>query len=245
MKGGYMVGGVFVNLLGEKQEKVLRVIDRFGVITSTQLIEYLKGEISHVTVYNTKKKLVSLGFITEEKIGYQLILAVRPSGVEYLGSRLTPFTKINFGQLKHQLLMNECIIALNKLAEKKGKDFTFLTERELRSEYLDQNFSKVDRKNPTKLKLVADRIPDFVVMEGEEMIAHEVELTQKSSKRYQEKLARYRDEILNGRYKLVRYLCEDEKIRETIVEHAKKVGIGPQMLQLELVGRLLKVGEKQ
>jgi hypothetical protein len=234
-----------VNLLAEKQEKVLNIINRFGVITSTQLIEFLKGDISHVTVYNTKSKLLSLGFITEEKIGYQLILAIRPSGVEYLGSNLTAFTKINYGQLKHQLLMNDSILALKRLSEQKERDFHFLTERELRSEYLDYNFSKNDRKNPTKLKQVADRIPDFVVLDGESKIAHEVELTQKSSKRYQEKMARYRDEILNGRYKLVRYLCDDEQIRDTIVTHAKKIGVDSQMLQLELLGRLLKIGEKQ
>ncbi len=84
-------------ILAAKQEKVLEVINRFGVISSTQLVDYLEGEISHVTVYNTKKKLLSLGFITEKKIGYTLVLAVRPRGVDYLGSPLTPFTKLNFG----------------------------------------------------------------------------------------------------------------------------------------------------
>lgn len=234
-----------MNLLAEKQERVLQVINRFGVITSSQLIEYFKGEISHVTVYNTKSKLVSLGFVAEEKIGYQLILFVRPSGVEYLGSNLTAFTKINYGQLKHQLMMNDCILALKNLAEQKERDFNFLTERELRSQYLDLNFSKAERKNPTKLKQVADRIPDFVILEGENKLAHEVELTQKSSKRYLEKMARYKDEILNGRYKLVRYLCDDEQIRDTIIQHAKKAGVESGMLQLELIGRLLKIGEKQ
>lgn len=234
-----------MGLLADKQESVLRAINRFGVISSTQLTKYLHGNVSHVTVYNTKKKLLSLGFVSEEKIGYQLLIAIKPSGVDYLGSNLTQFTKVNYSQLKHQLMMNDCILALKDLESKKEQEFQFISERELRSEYLDQNFSKSDRKNTTKLKKVADRIPDFLVVEPGGRIAHEVELTQKSSKRYLEKMARYRDEILNGRYKLVRYLCEDKQILETVATHAKQAGMDPSMLQLTLVGRLLESAEKQ
>ncbi|MBS4534718.1 hypothetical protein GOQ29_03710 [Clostridium sp. D2Q-14] len=65
------------------------------MITSTQVINFWKGEISHVIVYNSLKKLVKLGFVGEEKIGYQLI-------------------------------MNDCIFAFKRLAEKKDRDFEFI-----------------------------------------------------------------------------------------------------------------------
>jgi hypothetical protein len=234
-----------MNLLAEKQEEVLQVINRFGVITTTQLSAFLKGNISHVTVYQTKRKLLSLGFLTEEKIGYQLILAMRPSGVEYLGSSLTRFTKFNYSTLNHQLVMIDCILALKNIAEKTGQPFEFITERELRSEYIEQNFSKADRRNTTLLKRIADRIPDFVLLENGERIACEVELTRKSSKRYIEKMNRYRNEILNGQYNQVRYLCENECIRDTVISYAQQTGIVSDMLQLELIRRLLQFAEKQ
>ncbi|MFC0187623.1 hypothetical protein ACFFJY_04945 [Fictibacillus aquaticus] len=234
-----------MNLLAEKQEEVLQVINRFGVITTTQLSAFLKGNISHVTVYHTKRKLLSLGFITEEKIGYQLILAMRPSGVEYLGSSLTRFTKFNYSTLNHQLIMNDCLLALKSIAESKVQPFEFITERELRTKYIDQNFSKSDRRNTTLLKKIADRIPDFILLENGERIACEVELTRKSSTRYIEKMNRYRNEILNGQYNQVRYLCESESIRDTVISYAQQAGIVSNMLQLELIRRLLQFAEKQ
>ncbi|MDN4072903.1 hypothetical protein [Fictibacillus terranigra] len=234
-----------MNLLAQKQEEVLQVINRFGVITSTQLSEFLKGSISHVTVYQTKRKLLSLGFLTEEKIGYHLILAMRPSGVDYLGSSLTPFTKFNYSLLKHQLIMNNSLLALKQITEKTGQPFEFITERELRSDYIRQNFTKADRRNTTLLKRISDRIPDFVVVEQGSKIACEVELTRKSSKRYLEKMRRYKEEMLNGQYQQVRYLCENESIRNAVISYAHQAGIDSNMLQLELVGRLLQFAEKQ
>lgn len=233
-----------MDLLGGKQEIVLKNINRFGVITSTQLIEFLKGEVSHVAVYNARKKLSTLGFIGEEKIGYQLILYMKPSGVDYLNSDLTAFTKINYSMLKHQLIMNDCIIAFRSLAKKKGGDFHFLSERELRSRYLRQNFSKEERRNTTLLKKVPDRIPDFVLFENGKKIACEVELTQKSSKRYNRKFLRYKDEILNNEYDTIRYLCDDEHILKTVEHYAVESGFDQSMFQRELIGRLLSIAEK-
>lgn len=222
----------------------MKAIDRFGVITSAQLSEYLSGVISHVTVYNTRPKLLKLGFIGEEKIGRTLVLHMKPSGVEFLGSQLTPFTKISYGNLNHQLMMNDCLLALKFIAAKQNKPFEFITERELRSLYLEQNFSKADRQNTTKLKSIPDRIPDFVLIENGQKIAHEVELTQKSRKRYIKKFAMYTNEILNGRYAKVRYLCESQHIREVVTEVAKQENFRPDALQLELIERLMSVAEK-
>ncbi|MBM7554421.1 replication-relaxation family protein [Thalassobacillus pellis] len=245
MEGGHGRRGIFSMILSEKQVRVLATIDRFGLLTSTQLVEMLKGEVSHVTIYNSKKKLADLGFLHEEKIGYRLILSIRPSGVDYLGSTLTAFTKINYGTMRHQLLMNDAILALKALAEQRGQSFAFQTERELRSDYLDLYFSPTDRRNPTKLKRVPERIPDFVVEEHGERMAYEVELTRKSAKRYLEKMTRYRDEVLNGTYQSVRYLCESDKLLDVVRTYAKQAGMEASMLQLDLLRRLFALGENQ
>lgn len=232
-------------LLPKKQEEVLEAINRFGVISSTQLSEYLKGKVSSVTIYAARPRLIELGFIAEEKIGRKLILYMRPSGVDYLGSSLTPFTKINFSGLKHQLLMNECILSLKRLALKSGSSFDFITERELRSNYLAQNFSKVDRQNPTLLKKLPDQIPDFVVIENGNSVAHEVELTQKSHKRYLRKFDMYAGEVLSGRYTKVRYLCDSEKIKQVVIKAAAEKNFRKDVLQLELIERLMQFANKE
>lgn len=234
-----------MRLLTEKQIKVLSSINRFGVISSTQLIDFLKRDLSHVTVYTAKEKLLKLGLINQEKIGRVLVLYIKPSGVEYLGSALTAFTKINFSLLQHQLIMNDCILLLKQLAERKGELFRFITERELRSEYLEQNFNQAQRQNPTLLKKVADRIPDFIVQSEDGEIAYEVEMTRKSSKRYFDKMTRYKDEILSGRYRQVRYLCETDNIRQAVTEQAQKAGVDGHMLQIDMIRRLRAIGEKQ
>ncbi|WP_221568961.1 hypothetical protein [Alkalihalobacillus sp. TS-13] len=228
-----------MKLLTKKQSSVLKSIDRFGVITSTQLIHFLKEEMSYVTVYSTKKILLNLGLIAEEKIGYHLLLYIRPRGVHYLGSDLTPFSRVNYKQLQHQLSMNDCLLAFLDMAHSRNVSFDFMTERELRSRFITDNFSDADRKNSMKLQKVADRVPDGIVWEDGKKIALEVELTQKSSKRYEEKLLRYRDEILNGQYRLVRYVCEDRHIQKTVATHAKREGFSPDMLQLDLIDIVL------
>lgn len=236
--------GNIMGLLGPKQQIILQTINRFGVMTSTQLISFLKGEVSHMTVYKAKDKLNKLGFTFEEKIGRQLILFVRPSGVTFLSSSLTPFTKVNYSMLTHQLLMNDAILALKVIAQRKEKCFTFITERELRSSYLDVNFNERQRQNTTLLKKVPDRIPDFVVEEENNRIAYEVELTQKSSKRYIEKMRLYKDEVLNGQYDEIRYLCDTNQIKETVDTYALKEGLGD-ILSSALLGRLLDVAREK
>ncbi|MFV8830114.1 hypothetical protein [Alkalihalobacterium sp. APHAB7] len=170
---------------------------------------------------------------------------MRPSGVEYLGSNLTPFTKINYSNLNHQIVMNDCLLALRKLAVKKGEEFEFITERELRSQYLEQNFSKADRQDTTKLKKLPDRIPDFVVIESGEKIAHEVELSQKTHKRLMRKFEVYTSEILSGRYSKVRYLCENEHLKSVITKAAIEKNFRKDALQLELIERLMAFAKKE
>ncbi|ADC52373.1 hypothetical protein BpOF4_21889 (plasmid) [Alkalihalophilus pseudofirmus OF4] len=225
--------------------KILKAIDRFGIVSSSQLSEYLEGHLSHVTIYNSRPKLLKLGFIAEEKIGRTLVLYIRPSGIEYIGSQLTAFTKISYSKLNHQLIMNECLLAMKRLSEKRTKPFEFITERELRSLYIEQHFSQSDRRNTTKLKKLHDQIPDFVVIENHQRIAHEVELTQKSRTRYVKKFNMYTNELLKGRYAKVRYLCDTEQIKNVVTEVASGEQFRNDALQLELIERLMRFAKKE
>ncbi len=74
-----------------------------------------------------------------------------------------------------------------------GQPFELITERELRSEFIRQKFTKSDWLNTTLLKRISDGIPDFALLKNGERIACEVELTRKSSRRYIEKMNHYRN----------------------------------------------------
>lgn len=231
-----------VTLLSEKQEEVLKSINRFGIITSTQLSKFLKGRISHVSVYAAIEKLKNLGFIESEKHGKNLIIYMKPSGVSYLGSNLTPFRNINYSQLKHQLVMNDCILGMKNFFLRKEMVFKFQTERELRSRFIETNFSKSQKRDSTLIKKIPDRIPDFVVMEEDKKIAYEVELSQKSGKRYIQKMNMYHSEILSGRYQRVRYLCESSHIRNVVAKYAKQEQLNNQHMDLTLVKEVISIG---
>lgn len=232
-----------MSLLTEKQTLILESINKFGVITAVQLVEFLKGKVSHVTIYNSKEKLVDLGLISDEKIGYHSVIYMRPRGVDYLGSNLSKFTTISYGTLNHQLLSNDSILALIRLSNERNEAYDFLTEREIRSEFINSNIPLKDRRNTKLLKSIPDRIPDFIFTMAEDRVAYEVELNQKKAQRYQEKLKRYQDEILNGDFNSVFYLCETEKIAATVVKNAEVVGIPKEMLQISLLRRLLDIGK--
>lgn len=226
-------------LLSEKQSLVLQTVDRFGVLTSSQLTRFLKGKVSHVSVYDAKRKLVQLGFLSEEKLGRHLIIFIRPRGVSYLGSNLTTFTKLNYTLLNHTTVMNDCIIELLYQDKVDGAFPTFHTEREIRSNFIEQNFDLGDKKDPTKLKNIPERIPDFIIIEDGKRIAYEVELTQKAKKRYVRKFELYRSQLLNNEYNMIVYLCASESTLEMIEKVLQELNMDPNHVRLELIDELI------
>src|SRR5690625_3106097 len=232
-----------MRLLTKRQRNVLELINRFGIITSTQLIEYLKGHVSHVTVYTAIKKLKELNLVAVEKIGYDSVVYVRPTGVSFLDSDMPKFTVISYANLENHLLCNDVILSLIKISEQRGSEYSFVTERELRSEFIDNRVPPGKEHDSRVLKDVPNRIPDLIFTMDGDVGAYEVELNRKSSKRYLKKLSRYEDEILNKKYDFVFYVCESEEIQNTVVANAKKVKFPSNMLQIDLLGRLLKFAD--
>jgi len=232
-----------MRVLTRRQRNILEVINRFGIITSTQLIEYLVGQVSHDTVYNAIKKLKELNLVAVEKVSYSSVVYIRPTGVRFLDSNMSKFTVISYANLEHHLLCNDVILALIKISKQRGAEYSFVTERELRSEFIDKEVPRGKEHDSRVLRGIPDRIPDLIFTMGGDVGAYEVELNRKSSKRYIEKLSRYEDEILNKKYDFVFYVCESEEIQNTVVANAKKVKFPSDMLQIDLLGRLLKFAD--
>lgn len=231
-------------LLTDRQELVLLTIDRFGHISSTQLCRFLRNEMSYVTVYAALKRLRYLGLIEGQKIGFKLLLCIKPKGTKFMGSNLSPFTKAKIYDLNHLLLMNDCLLALKHTEDQRGREFRFITERELRSRYIENFLTRAERKIPGNVKSIPERIPDFVVQDELGDIAYEIELTQKASKRYIKKLERYKGQCINGDYRLVRYICSTDRILDVVKVAASKASFPKEMLQFGTVKAVLQHGKK-
>src|SRR5699024_12087912 len=123
-----------MRVLTKRQRNILEVINRFGIITSTQLIEYLVGQVSHDTVYNAIKKLKELNLVAVEKVSYSSVVYIRPTGVRFLDSNMSKFTVISYANLEHHLLCNDVILEIIKIYNKKVDVYSFFTLMKLRSE---------------------------------------------------------------------------------------------------------------
>lgn len=209
------------DILTKKQKILLQLINKFGVITIQQAIEYLKGDISFKTVYTSKSRLCDLQFIEEVKFGNHLILYIKEAGTFYLDSKLPGYTRISYTTLQHTLTTNDCLIATRKIYAERNLECLFVTERELRREYVDKHFvdGVVDFK---KLRHVSKEFPDFVIEEAGKRIANEVELNAKSKKRYEEKFKKYQVEVQNGSYKRVIYMVANHHISNAVQKEGYK-----------------------
>lgn len=210
------------DVLTKKQRNVLEVINKFGLITLKQVLNYMDGEASLRTVYKAKDRLSLLQFIDEVKFGKHLLLHIKDAGVTYLDSPLPGISRISYSTLQHTLTINDCIIATRRMYGDRGKEFHFLTERELRREYLNTHFpdGDVDFK---KLRHVSKEFPDFVIMSLGDVLANEVELNVKSVKRYEEKFSRYRSELLKGTYTRIIYLAPNSAVMNAVSKAGYKV----------------------
>lgn len=202
--------------LTDKQKRVLEIINRFGVMNSTQLLEIFEGEISAPAIYATKKKLVKMDFINEEKLGLKLIIWIRPGGVKFLGSELTSFSKISYSRLGHQFIMNDCLIKTYKryLQNEKVEKVEYVTEREIRTEYIETHLSYKEKRDSNKLQEVYNLIPDFILKfttnDTVYKVAYEIELTSKTKARYDRKFKQYQEQIRRGDFSKVFYICEHQ-----------------------------------
>ncbi|WP_426981365.1 hypothetical protein [Bacillus pseudomycoides] len=204
------------DILTKKQRVLLELINKFGIITIQQTIEYLKGEISFKTIYTSKARLCDLQFIEEVKFGNHLILYIKEAGTVYLDSKLAGYSRISYTTLQHTLTTNDCLIATRRIYQERNIDCNFITERELRREYVDNHFPDgiVDFK---KLRHVAQDFPDFVIEESDgSRTANEVELNAKSKARYEKKFKRYQMEIQKGVYKKVIYMVPNHYISNAV-----------------------------
>lgn len=207
--------------LSTAQEKVLRTIDRLGVVSTQQVIK-LTG-INTNTIYSNLRKLAKNKLISKVAIPLKTnLFMITQTGSEWCGRISLGYRtnqKVpNMAILRHTLIVNEMIIYYQELfKEQKNETLKITTERELLAEKIGQG---------KREKRMTDTVPDFVFERyTKNKTAIEVELTRKRPDRLQKKLRRYREQVKQGIYFNVCYCYDDEAVARLVKRYGDKVGL--------------------
>jgi hypothetical protein len=181
-------------------------------------------------VYRRLRKLEDLGYVKHERIAHKVgVYFGTNEAVKATGSQVTVPRKATIYTIQHHLLITDLILYHEFLAQKKGVDFRYKTEREIRFGMMGEgnHLSKLRAFNDNR-----DRIPDavffFKSLEGTVSTTWvELELNKKDQKRYKEKFQLF-EKLLSGEklegmpyhYDQVIYFTDQKEIQHAI--HAAK-----------------------
>ncbi|MDT9027513.1 hypothetical protein [Rossellomorea yichunensis] len=224
------------NVVSDKRMKVLRLIDRFGVIGVTQLETY--SGMAIMTIYRARKQLEELNFIENKSFGRQKVCVITKEGSDYVGS-LKFGGPSGFSSLQHDLTVAEILFIMKKRYLEQGKDLDFKTERELTREY---TLTLANQNQPMRWDYMAKNVPDFSLFNEERRVAYEVELSSKTNARIIRKMKQYQELINSGHYTHVIYLCKDQTILKSIQQSAD--GVGVKNLRASLIDQVLPSNEE-
>lgn len=205
----------------EARQRVLTVVDQFGVANTKQIIDFT--ELNNKTVYKSLGLLEKNNFLKKADLNYNgNVFMITQNGSEWCGAINLAFRasqKVpNMSILRHTLLVNDMILYYKKLfKEQKSEDIKIISERELLVEEIGKG---------RRSKKVVDTLPDFVFERSTgRKTAVEVELTRKRPDRLQKKLRAYKEQVNNGIYFNVAYCYDDPAVERLVRRYAEKVGI--------------------
>lgn len=197
-----------------------------AVVSFSQLHKWHFKDKAIATVSNRLSQLTRAGIIRKTRVGLPLLLSKKSEvgvifeatskGQKLLQELLQSDSirkepqRINLYTLKHDLALNEALVAL----EGRYPGIKFMHGRLLSNEQL-----------PNK-----KRLPDAVIVDHLEkpFIAIELELTAKSEKRYREIILQYR---LNSQFQRVLYITAGKTISDKIKRHITNQKVIPGLLK--------------
>ncbi|MGM0020253.1 hypothetical protein IGK80_001132 [Enterococcus sp. DIV0609] len=233
----------------KKDTKIYRIlveIDRHGIMTVNQLLQWLdtcKGHVSY-----SVNKLEKLGFIKVCRIYKEHCYYITQAGSEYVGLINFGYTQTekepNTTILQHNLKMVEASFQSLKECCKNEptKQFYLITEREnLAWWYTDLERKYSGRTLMREKAALRKKLPDYLIRfeaNGEECtVAYELELTRKSHEYLLRKLKWYADQLSLENYQVIYYVCENKKIFNYVFHNAEKCGVPVYYQQFEPMER--------
>lgn len=225
----------------DKTYQLLQLLDRYGIMTRTQIIDRLS--ITEKNLRLALKKLEKLGFIKTFKETAKYAHYITTKGSEYIG--LLNFGYVqgdkqpNLATLRHNLMMNDAIAESIQLLRKTYPDneLMIVTEREILAEkYLDLNQQYRGKWLRREKAVVRHKIPDFyllITIDDEILrISYELELTRKSRHALETKLKWYADQKKNGWITQVCYVYDDERISDYVAINASRLNLSIQFYKM-------------
>lgn len=230
--------------IGGKKAEILKVVDKYGVLTRKQILEYV--DISYKNLLCGLNWLEEHECIRQYKGTREYLAFITKLGSELVGTNNFPYptdkqdkTKPSFGRLRHAIMVNDAIIQMVHELEKDTRfsEIEVESERDLRAEwYLNQDFSQ--KKNQKK-KSHTHYFPDFVITAQKNQesyrLAGEVELSRKPTRKLIDKLRVYKkamqaknhlvDRMLLNYYDAIVYYYDLESVRKHVLLNARRVGI--------------------
>jgi len=194
---------VIVQVLTERDKKIIVLINRFGYLTATQVARAMR--MSQRVAYRRLQKLTERRYLTHRRIlaGQPGIYTVTATGREEINAELGRFT-VRLQTLPHNLVVAD--VALVLLERYPG--LVWVTERELRRE-AGQRFGFGQNIH----------VPDGVlILPNGKRIAVEVEVTAKEKRRVEKIMRGY---LRNADYAEVWYFCRTPRQVERVKEVAK------------------------
>lgn len=245
-----------MHVLSPKQNLLLDTVSKFGIISGKQILRYLKGELIKPTLYKVKNQLMAMGLIGTEKVGLDTVFYITEKGASYTGDYTIGYTSFPITTLKHDLLVNECILTYLEIGEENSyiTNIEFISDKTLLKQELEeaiflskQDEDKMVKKNSVRLR---NRIPDFVLIttlnangqEVKQYKAYEVELHAKSKNRYTDKFLHYKQLIkIEKRYRNVTYIVPDKIVYNAVARASTDTLTMNEDITLKMLQEVIKI----
>lgn len=235
-------------VLNESQIYILDCINKFGVLTTKQLIKYIDGKFSDIYIYKIITHFEELEIIKRESLGKDKYFYLLTEGFNLASNPMHAFRKIKLSELNHDLAVNDFLIQ-QQLELKNRTDieeFNIQTEREIVYSYLSEadrnSYKQIGIQNKSNLlRNLRRNCPDGIISYRQNgtliNIAYELEMNQKYVSRYRQKMKEYRNEFLQGKYNALIYMCNGQAIERKIksVLEELQIDININFVQLDEV----------
>lgn len=222
--------------LSEKRRELLKVIDRYGILTREQILE--RVDIAYKNMVYAVKQLEELEYIATYKLARGYAHYITKLGSEYIGAINFGYVKNskkepNLATIEHNLLVNDCILEdMAYIREQLGDiHINITTEREQLAETilnLDLRQRTPTQSKSLKMKM-RNRIPDYLLSfenQGATITnAYELELSRKTKSALRAKLLWYKDEIQRKTYTNVWYVVQQASVKNHVQTNAEQVGL--------------------
>lgn len=228
--------------LKEKDINYLKFILKSGTVTAQQI--FLKFQENNIyAVYRRLRKLKERGFVRHEMLAHKVGVYIGTTEArDLVEADVTVPAKLSLYTIKHELLLTDLALYYEFFLKKKGIEFAYKSEREIRFEAIGEgdNASKLKKYNENR-----ERIPDsifFMKVNGNtQKIWIELEINKKEQKRYDEKFKEvFEPALSSGDYAQVWYFANSVKIKNGVVTAKNKLLNGEKIKVYDIPEVILK-----